>query len=160
MHLLQKSLVWKMLILYLFFLLVNSFYSDFRKKNFCVYSKNFPQPHYLWPFTLFSIPPHLKKIICIPSPMSIFGKSYPHPKLWGLIKVPNMLHFKKVIFQKGKWILDHVPVWLLSCNLKMTSLTLAKSNSLHLNIDFTVMLVVNLTIRELKVIEICSLLGS
>ena len=33
---LQSSEIWKMLILYIFFLLINSFYSDFYKTNFCI----------------------------------------------------------------------------------------------------------------------------
>ena len=36
LHLSQSSLVWKMLILYIFFLLINSFYSHFCKRNFCI----------------------------------------------------------------------------------------------------------------------------
>ena len=36
LHLLQSSLIWKMLILYILFLLINYFYSDFCKTNFCI----------------------------------------------------------------------------------------------------------------------------
>ena len=36
LHLSQSSLVWKMLILYMFFLLINSFYSHFCKRKFCI----------------------------------------------------------------------------------------------------------------------------
>ena len=43
--------------------------------------------------------------------------------------------------------MNYVPVWLLPCNWKINALTLAKLNSLHLNIEFTAMLAVNLNIR-------------
>ena len=84
--------------------------------------------------------------------MPIFEKSYPHPNKWreetmGPDKSANHVTLQESNSLKDKCILDHVPVWLLSCNWKMTPLTSAKLNSLHLNIQFTATLAVNLTIR-------------